>query len=223
MKKLSLIFIGFILVLTLFSGFNFGNLYALDEGVTLKVSGWASVEVSPNKAEVYGSIKTCSFNTSEAKDLANETFTYLENVIKNESSCEIVKAYDFIQPYGYDCYMDDDVAVYYINVKIKFDNLSRLKPVLEILKNIDDFNLNDINYMVSDNSEYYIDALNKAINNSIEKAQKIHGNDVTMIRVEETNNYWCGASRYERIKDDLSFDDIKISIYANVNAEFVTN
>ena len=68
----------------------------------------------------------------------------------------------------------------------------------------------------------FADALKLAIQNAVEKAEMVNSKEVELLRVEETNNYWCGASKYERLGENINLDDIKISIYANVNAEFLT-
>ena len=222
MKKFGIFFICLALMLSLLVGLNLNTAYALEEGVELKINGRASVEVSPDLAEVYGVIKACSFDGEDAKENANETYSYLENVIRNESSCTLTKEYDYIQPYARDYGYSNDVSVYCFNISIKFEDLSRLKPVLDILGNIENLDLNDINYMVEDNSSYYADALKLAIQNAVEKAEMVNSNEVELLRVEETNNYWCGASKYERLGENINLDNVKISIYANVNAEFIT-
>lgn len=193
------------------------------ETMNLCVIGNASKSVSPDSAKVTAVIETLDSVMATSKDKNFETFEKVLQALKDSGLGDddiTVESYTSYPSYDYTS--GKSLIGYYTITTFSFcvDNLDKIKEYIDTATEAGVTSIRNINYQLSNMDEVYQEVLLSAIENAKQKAEKIHGGEVTIKSVKEEYVYSC-TSLYRTYSENISNALMgSIDVEARVTVEF---
>ncbi len=198
---------------------------SVPEDITICIFGNAKLSLSPDRAKISACIQFLDTELDKAKENNFQAFEKLIEALKEigiEESAITLTHFNCHPNYNYDC--GRKIVGYYSTTSftVKVEALDKIKDCVSVMTANGVTEINDIVYEVSNLDEEYSNALQKAVENSREKASKLlNRDDLRIVSVKEEHVYSCNTL-YRAYAGDMSASDLvgKIEVEARVLVEF---